>query len=181
MADAVGFTDSVTDPTLNDSNAVKNISIVSGHFYGGGNRVHSNALAHGKPVWMTEHYLDGGTTNFPVCLNFAKEINDAMKNQFSAYIAWWAYDGDTNINLANSSGTIFKDGYTLGQFSKFIRPGYYRVGTTSVGSGAQITAYKDLISSNVVIVALNLGSTVITQQFNFYGFSTSSITPWITS
>ena len=181
MADAVGFTDSFTDPTLNDPVAVSNVSIVSGHFYGNGNYVHTNALAHGKPVWMTEHYLTGGTTNFAVCLNFAKEINDAMKNQFSAYVAWWAYDGDTNINLANNSGIIFKDGYTMGQFSKFIRPGYYRVGTTSVGSSAQITAYQDTVSSNYVIVAINLGSTVITQQFNLYGFPAASVTPWITS
>jgi glucuronoarabinoxylan endo-1,4-beta-xylanase len=182
MADAVGFTDSVSDPTLNDPLAATNVTIVSGHFYGGGNRVHTNALAKGKPVWMTEHYLDGGATNFPVCLNFAKEINDAMKNQFSAYIAWWAQDGDTNINLANSSGTILKDGYTLGQFSKFIRPGFYRVGTTSIGASAEISAYKDSASSNYVIVALNRSSNAITQQFNLYGFPTNSaVTPWLTS
>ena len=185
MADAFNYSDSVSDPTLNDSNAVNNVAIVSGHFYGNGNYVHQNALNHGKPVWMTEHYLDGCTTNFPVCLNFAKEINDAMKNQFSAYIAWWAQDGDPNINLANSSGTILKDGYTLGQFAKFIRPGYYRMGTTSTGGGAQITAYKDLTTSNYVIVALNLGNTVITQQFNLNGFpampTNLSVTPWITS
>ena len=185
MADAFNYSDSVSDPTLNDSNAVKNVSIVSGHFYGNGNYVHQNALNHGKPVWMTEHYLDGCTTNFPICLNFAKEINDAMNNQFSAYIAWWVQDGDTNINLANNSGAILKDGYTLGQFAKFIRPGYYRIGTTNTGGGAQITAYKDLTSSNYVIVALNLGSDVITQQFNLIGFpampANLSVTPWVTS
>ena len=185
MADAIGFNDAVSDPTLNDPVAASNIAIVSGHFYGNGNRVHTNALAKGKPVWMTEHYLDGGTTNFPVCLNFAKEINDAMKNQFSAYIAWWAHDGDTNINLAHHNGTIFKDGYTLGQFAKFIRPGYYRMGTTSTGGGAQITAYQDLTTGNYVIVALNLSSQVITQQFNLSGFpamsANLSVTPWITS
>ncbi len=185
MADAFNYDDTISDPTLNDSNAVNNITYLSGHLYGGGNYVHTNALAHGKPVWMTEHYLTGGTTNFPICLSFAKEISDTMNNQFSAYIAWWAYDGDTNINLANNSGTIFKDGYTLGQFSKFIRPGYYRIGTTNATKGVQITAYKDLVSSSFVIVALNLGDTVVTQQFNLYGFPvmpiSSSVTPWITS
>lgn len=183
MADAFNFDDSVSDPTLNDSNAVKNVSIVSGHFYGGGNYVHTNALAHGKPVWMTEHYLTGGRDNFAVDLSLAKEINDAMNNQFSAYIAWWVQDGDTNINLANSSGYIYKDGYTMGQFAKFIRPGYYRIGTSTTMGSAQISAYKDLASNNFVIVALNPGSTVITQQFNFSGVSASAstITPWITS
>jgi glucuronoarabinoxylan endo-1,4-beta-xylanase len=181
MADAVGYTDSVSDPTLNDPLAATNVTIVSGHFYGGGNYVHTNALAKGKPVWMTEHYLDGCVTNFTTCLNFAKEINDAMKNQFSAYVAWWAQDGDVNINLANSSGTILQDGYTMGQFSKFIRPGYYRIGTTNSTGSAEISAYKDGASSNFVIVAINRGSTVITQQFTLNGFSPLPMTPWVTS
>ncbi|HEU6448994.1 MAG TPA: DNRLRE domain-containing protein [Verrucomicrobiae bacterium] len=182
MPESFHFNDAYSDPVINDPVAVTHFSILGGHFYGGGNYVHTNAIAHGKPVWMTEHYFDGGTTNFPVCLNFAREINDAMNNQFNAYIAWWAQDGDTNINLANSSGTILKDGYTMGQFSKFIRPGFYRVGATNTVSGAQISAYKDLASSNYVIVAINPGSTVITQQFNLNGFPTNSaVTPWLTS
>jgi glucuronoarabinoxylan endo-1,4-beta-xylanase len=185
MPESFHFNDTYSDPVINDSTAVTNFSILGGHFYGGGNYVHTNAIAHGKPVWMTEHYETGGTTNFPICLTWAKEINDAMNNQFNAYIAWWVQDGDTNINLANSSGTILKDGYTIGQFAKFIRPGFYRIGTTNTVCGAQISAYKDLTSSNYVIVALNLGSTVITQQFNLNGFpampNNPSITPWITS
>ena len=182
MPESFHFSDSYSDPVINDSTAGTNFSIVGGHFYGGGNYVHTNDIAHCKPVWMTEHYLDGGTTNFPICLTWAKEINDAMNNQFNAYIAWWVYDGDTNINLANNSGTIFKDGYTIGQFAKFIRPGYYRIGTTNTTGGVQISAYKDLTTSNYVIVALNLGSTAVTQQFNLNGFLPgSAVTPWITS
>jgi glucuronoarabinoxylan endo-1,4-beta-xylanase len=185
MPESFHFNDSYSDPVINDSTAVTNFSILGGHFYGGGNYVHTNAIAHGKPVWMTEHYETGGTTNFPICLTWAAEINAAMTNQFNAYIAWWVQDGDTNINLVNSSGIILKDGYTIGQFAKFIRPGYYRIGATNTTGGAQISAYKDLTSSNYVIVALNLGSTVITQQFNLNGFPampvTPSITPWITS
>ena len=182
MPESFHFDDTYSDPVINDSMAVTNFSILGGHFYGGGNLVHSNALAHGKPVWMTEHFLAGGTTNFAICLTWAKEINDSMKNQMSAYIAWWAQDGDTNINLANSSGTILKDGYTLGQFAKFIRPDFYRIGTTNSSGAAEVTAYKDVVSSNYVIVAINPGSTVVTQQFNLYGFPPGRrVTPWITS
>ncbi len=181
MPEAFQFNDSFSDPIINDPVAGTNFAIFGGHFYGGGNYVHTNAIAHGKPVWMTEHYLDGGTTNFPVCLNWAKEISDAMNNQFNAYIAWWAYDNDTNINLANQSGIIFKDGYTLGHFSKFIRPGFYRVGATNTIGSADISAFKDIASSNYVIVAVNRGNTVVTQQFNFTGFPASAVTPWITS
>ncbi len=183
MPESFHFDDAYSDPVINDPVAVNNFAILGGHFYGGGNYVHTNAIAHGKPVWMTEHYLTGGRDNFAVCLDWAAEINEAMTNQFNAYIAWWAQDGDTNINLADGSGTIYKDGYTLGQFAKFIRPGFYRIGTTSVGVSAELSAYKDVVLSNYVIVAINRSSTVITQQFNLNGFpvSASSITPWITS
>jgi glucuronoarabinoxylan endo-1,4-beta-xylanase len=181
MPESFHFDDTYSDPVINDPVAGTNYSIVGGHFYGGGNFVHTNAIAHGKPVWMTEHYETGGTTNFPICLTWATEINAAMNNQFNAYIAWWAQDGDTNINLANSSGTILKDGYTLGQFSKFIRPGFYRIGATNTIGSAALSAYKDPVSSNYVIVAINTGSTVITQQFNLNSFPGSAVTPWLTS
>ena len=39
-----------------------------------GPSIHTNALAHGKPVWMTEHYIDDTQTNMANCIAIAKEI-----------------------------------------------------------------------------------------------------------
>lgn len=168
MPEAVNFNNSMSDPTLNDPVAVTNISIVAGHFYGGGNTVHQNALNHGKHVWETENYTTGGQSDMGVCMQIAKIVSDAMNNQFSAYFWWWVNDAQNDGTcLANSSGTIIKPGYTLGQFAKWIRPGANRV-TSDYNPTANIyvTAYEVAGGTNLVIVALNMGSSQVNQQFN---------------
>lgn len=168
MPEAVNFQDQYSDPTLNDATAASHVSIIAGHFYGGGNYVHQNALNKGKRVWQTEHYLTGGQSDFNVCMELAKVVSDAMNNQFSAYFWWWVNDSQTDGTcLVNSSGTIIKPGYILGQFAKWIRPGANRV-TADYNPTANIyvTAYKVTGGTNLVIVALNMGNSQVLQQFN---------------
>lgn len=164
-AECVGFRDDYSDPILNDATAVNNISIVAGHFYGNGNYVHQNALNKGKRVWQTEHYLTGGQSDFNVCMQLAKEVNDAMNNRFSAYFWWWVNDSQTDgTALVNSSGGIIKPGYILGQFAKWIRPGSTRVSATyNPQSNVYVTAYR--VNGSTVIVAVNMGGGSVNQQF----------------
>ena len=168
MPEAVNFNNSLSDPTLNDPIAVTNISIVAGHFYGGGNSVHQNALNHGKHVWETENYTTGGQSDMNVCMQIAKTVSDAMNNQFSAYFWWWVNDGQADgTDLANGSGTIIKPGYVLGQFAKWIRPGANRVTADyNPAANVYVTAYEVTGGTNLVIVALNMGNSQVTQQFN---------------
>ncbi len=58
-----------------------------------------------------------------MCLQIAQQISDSMNCQFSAYVWWWDNDSDTNTVLVTSNGHINKNGYTIGQFAKWIRPG----------------------------------------------------------
>ena len=169
MADAFNFADSVTDPTLNNSTACSHVAIVSGHIYGGGNYAHTNALAKGKHVWMTEHYINGGQTSMSACVSIAKEISDCMNNRMSAYFWWWVYDSNTSINLVSSSGTIYKNGYTIGQFAKWIRPGKARCSATyNPSSYIYVTAYHN---NGIVIVAVNTGSSSVSQTFTLQNVS----------
>jgi glucuronoarabinoxylan endo-1,4-beta-xylanase len=180
MADAVGFTDSVTDPTLNDTTAASHVSIAAGHLYGNGNYVHTNAISKGKRVWMTEHYIENSISSWDACMTMAQEISDTMNNQFNAYIWWWVNDGDTSMNLVNSSGTIFKNGYVLGQFAKWIRPGAQRVAADyTPTSGVSVTAYK--VDGNLVIVVVNTNSSSVSQSFNIWNGSVGSLLPYRTS
>jgi len=167
-AECVGFRDDYSDPILNDATAVNNISIVAGHFYGNGNYVHQNALNKGKRVWQTEHYITGGQSDFNVCMQIAKTVSDAMNNQFSAYFWWWVNDSQSDgTTLVNSSGTIIKPGYILGQFAKWIRPGANRVAADyNPTANIYVTAYEVTGGTNLVIVALNLGNSQVIQQFN---------------
>ena len=163
FADAINFNDSYTDPALNDAVAASHISFVSGHLYGGGLNTHTNALNKGKRVWMTEYYFNG-TNDINTCMNIAKQISDCMNNQFSAYIWWWVNDNDLNVNLVTTSGSINKNGYTMGQFAKWIRPGKQRIGCDyNPASNVYVTAYR---GGGLVIVAVNMGSSSVSQTFN---------------
>lgn len=161
MPESFHFDDAYSDPTLNDATAASHITVVGGHIYGGGLITHQNALNKGKRVWQTEHYQTG--TSISTCVAIAKEVSDCMNNQMHAYYWWWVNDSDA-VNLVNSSGTIFKNGYTLGQFAKWVRPGKQRIGTTyNPTSGIYVTAYRN---SGLVIVAVNTSTTTVSQQFN---------------
>jgi glucuronoarabinoxylan endo-1,4-beta-xylanase len=162
MPEAVHFNNSLSDPTLNDSTAASHMSILAGHFYGGGNIVHQNALDKGKRVWMTEHFLDG-RDSIPVCMELAVEINQALSNWFSAYIWWWVNDGSNLMNPVDNSGTIYKNGYVMGQFAKFIRPGMQRIEATyNPTSDVYVTAY---VNNGLTIVAINTSTSSKSQDF----------------
>jgi len=169
MPESFHFNDAYSDPVINDAEAVNHFTYLGGHLYGGGTIVHQNALNHHKRIWMTEYYIDHTQTSMPNCMNIAKSISDCMNVQMSAYIWWWVNDGDTSVNLVNNQGTIFKNGYTIGQFAKWIRPGYVRCSTTyNPSTNIYVTAYRN--GESIVIVAINMGNTV-NQQFTLGGGS----------
>jgi glucuronoarabinoxylan endo-1,4-beta-xylanase len=82
--------------------------------------------------------------------------------------------------LTDFHGNYPKRAYITGQWSKFVRPGWSRVGVRYFGP-VQITAFKDPVSQSFAIVAVNSKSRVVRQTFSMNGFSTNSVTPWITS
>ncbi|MBB3188128.1 glycoside hydrolase family 30 beta sandwich domain-containing protein [Microbacter margulisiae] len=171
-AESFCFNDAYTDPALNDTSTVGKIAYIGGHIYGGGNYVHQNAINHGKHVWMTEHYIDG-QSNIDSCMSIAKEISECMYNQMSAYFWWWVYDNDTNVNLVYHDGTIYKNGYTIGQFAKWVRPGYVRISCTyNPVSNVYITAYRGN-NNKIVIVAVNAGGLPVSQTFSCLNLSIS--------
>jgi len=72
--------------------------------------------------------------------------------------------------------------FTVGNYSRFARPGFYRINVTNNNSGTLISAYRSTNSGSFAIVAINPISTVVTQIFNLTNFPTvASVTPWITS
>jgi glucuronoarabinoxylan endo-1,4-beta-xylanase len=94
MPESAVFDTSYSDPALNDSSAVGNISIVGGHLYMNGTSLgtpfyYTNAENNQKDVWMTEHYLtpSGAQPVIADALLAAKEINDSLTiGQYNAYV-----------------------------------------------------------------------------------------------
>jgi glucuronoarabinoxylan endo-1,4-beta-xylanase len=95
---------------------------------------------------------------------------------------WWALmtDEDDNGGLTDIHGSPAKRMFILGNWSKFVRPGWHRIGVTVSGS-VRISAFKDPKNRSFAIVALNTNRYPKAQTFALQGLSTDSIIPWVTS
>ena len=99
---------------------------------------------------------------------------------------WWVVIGDKNNDNAALIGpdqvTVPKRAYMLGNYSKFVRPGFYRIDATHTPqSGVLVSAYKNPGSRSLVIVVINQNSSSASQTFTLNGTTASSMTPWVTS
>ncbi len=137
-----------------------------------------------KPLWETEtssfDAYDGSITNG---VFWAGRIHQHMTiAQANAWHFWWLISlNPDNEGLTDTNNVPAKRMYALGNFSRFVRPNYYRIGATNGGS-PQISAYADTNSGNFAIVAINSSSLSVTQAFSLNNFATvSSVTPWVTS
>ncbi len=85
-----------------------------------------------------------------------------MTYNWNAYIWWYlqryySFIGDGEQSTTN--GEILKRGYAFSHFSKYIRPGFVRIGvSTNKSTGLEITAYKGNDQIVVVIINQNINS-----------------------
>lgn len=188
MPESESFNTSYSDPALNDASAVGRIAIVAGHIYGKSPFYYTNAENQGKEVWMTEHYLSPSGTQPGIAdaLLAAKEVNDSLSiGNYNAYLWWWVADwnagsGVTNYGLVDASGNPTFYGYALGQYAQFVQPGYVRVNAAANPSAnVYLTAFKG--NGHSVIVAINLGTTSVTQPFMLLNSGVTAITPYQTT
>jgi glucuronoarabinoxylan endo-1,4-beta-xylanase len=132
--------------------------------------------------WWQEQ---GPTSDINNGVAVAGWIHSALVDgQASAWLWWWyqASGTDDNEGLLLKSGTDTKRHYTLGNYSKFIRPGYMRVDITgTVPSGVLLSAYKGS-DGTVVVVAINKSTGSATVPISIAGGTVpASCTPWVTS
>lgn len=82
--------------------------------------------------------------------------------------------------MISEDGNITKRGYVMSQFSKFVRPGYQRVGvSTSSVSNVSISAYKT--DSTLVIVAVNRNTSPTSVDFSILNGTVDSLAKYTTS
>jgi glucuronoarabinoxylan endo-1,4-beta-xylanase len=159
--ESFNFNHALSDPTLNDSLAAANLSIVGGHIYGGGIATYPLAVSKGKELWMTEH-LDTLRT-WSAVLGTGKEIHDCLGVGWNAYVWWYIVRFYGPID---EDGTVTKRGYVMSHYSRFVRPGYYKVKCNATPQrNVWVSSYKDSSSSKVVIVVLNTGFIALQQTF----------------
>jgi glucuronoarabinoxylan endo-1,4-beta-xylanase len=146
-----------------------------------------------KPVWQTEMSgvkwwpEQGPSSDINNGIAVAGWIHDAVTvGEASAWLWWWwnAYNTDDNegLRLGKSGTTDTKRRYTLGNYSRFIRPGYTRVDITgAVPTDVLLSAYKG-DDGTVVIVAINKGAASAMVPITIGGGTAPAmLTPWVTS
>jgi glucuronoarabinoxylan endo-1,4-beta-xylanase len=170
-----------------------NVSIMACHNYDGSppNNIPAALPTYANTsaaLWETEvsklmgdGAFDGSITD---AVYWAGRIHLFMAGaQVNAWHYWWLISNNSdNEGLTDTNGIPAKRMYVLGQYSRFVRPDYYRIDEGNNNPYAVLaTAYKDPSSGNFAIVVANPNTTDTTQSFYFTNFVATSVTPWITS
>jgi O-glycosyl hydrolase len=177
---------------LGDTNAQGLISIIGGHIYGVQPAPYSIPSGDSpKEIWMTEFGpLSSTTLTWAQALTtYGETIHNSMvTGQYNAYV-WWGLFGASSGTCATSAGTcglvddagnVQPMGYVMGQYSKFIQPGYVRVSATATPvSGVYVSAYSNSSPAHYVIVAINSNTTSESLSFVLdNGSGVTSLTPY---
>lgn len=106
---------------------------------------------------------------------------------------WWFYvDAPSNNGLGLVESSTVRSGdvyavsgraYALAQYSRWVRPGYYRIDATHIPQpGISVSAYRDAPSGHLVIVATNYTTVPVTQTFSLVNAPTfTAVTPYVSS
>ncbi|MBX7002211.1 glucuronoxylanase [Bacillus altitudinis] len=176
----------ISDPILNDTQALRNMDILGAHLYG----TQISQLPYplfkqkgaGKELWMTEVYYPNSDNNsadrWPEALGVSEHIHHSMvEGDFQAYVWWYIR---RSYGPMKEDGMISKRGYNMAHFSKFVRPGYVRIDATkSPEPNVFVSAYKG--NNQVVIVAINKNNAGVNQHFVVQNGSVSQASRWVTS
>ncbi|MGA8640590.1 choice-of-anchor D domain-containing protein [Candidatus Binatus sp.] len=150
----------------------------------------------GKKYWETEASCGSGfgpnfcqtgfNTDITDALDWAAVIDQRIAvDNANAWLYWWlvGLDSTDDQALVDSNGTIAKRAYMLGQYSKFVRPGYFRIDATHLpATGVSVSAYQNTATSSLVIIATNYTGSDVSQEFSITNAPTfSSLTPYTTS
>jgi glucuronoarabinoxylan endo-1,4-beta-xylanase len=173
-----------------DAAAWSAVNILASHEYGCGTLPSEPAIAAAnKEYWETE--VDTGTASgdspgdgiASALLTVTTMHNDLTKANLNAWHYWWLY-------CSNNSGCLYDTGtkvwtkrlWAMGNFSRFVRPGWKRVATSGTApSSVLVSAYINPANNALSIVAINNNTSSKSVSFYISGNAPCSLTPYETS
>ncbi|MGA7742384.1 MAG: hypothetical protein ACLP66_02425 [Polyangia bacterium] len=185
-------TEALIVPILSDAATSALLGVVGVHQYDFGKSNASsyapptltNSLAAGKRIWMTEFSTAAWAQDASITdgLLVARLVHmDLVVTQWSAFNYWWAW-GTGNGCLAQTSGTQPKRLYTLGQYSRFIRPGWSRVDAVATpANNVYLSAFKNPAGNQIAMVAINAGTSEVPLALTIDAGSFGALTSYRTS
>ena len=150
----------------------------------------------GKKYWETEascgpgfgpNFCESGfNTDITDALDWAAVIDQRIAvDGANAWLYWWLIDSNSTDDqgLMSSNGTVAQRAYVLGQYSRFVRPGYFRIDATHLpNANVSVSAYQNLPTNTLVIVATNYSSAEAALTVNITNAPAfSTLTPYTTS
>jgi glucuronoarabinoxylan endo-1,4-beta-xylanase len=186
-----------------DSTAKGFVGVYATHqYYGGGASAPASPISH--PIWETETFVQGEAYDDGIGsgISAAGLIDTALTTGHAqAWHLWFAEDNSDNDNghVVGTNGshwtnpqqalddwnspTLPKRAFVIGNYSKFVRPGWVRVavsGSVSV-SGLTVTAFRNPTTGDFAIVAVNGSGGSVTTSFGISGAGFSEVAPYVTS
>ena len=143
-----------------------------------------------KKIWQTEAANLGW--NFPDIrdgIYWAKVLHTHVAENFAnAWLYWWAVSQSNNggsmihMNMDKKTYTVDKRLYTIGNYSRFVRPGYFRIHTNSeLMPGVLVSAYKSEPENKLVVVVINENVIARKLELSLVGINAISAVPCRTS
>jgi O-glycosyl hydrolase len=132
-----------------------------------------------KPAWETEWSTfqawdpawDDGTTASG--LSWAQNIYTALTAaNLNAFLYWWGsstptFNGDNESLIQINGSTVSPSGrlWAFANYSRFVRPGAIRIGSSASAGSLEVTAFRNR-NGSVAIVVLNTATTAQTTAFS---------------
>jgi glucuronoarabinoxylan endo-1,4-beta-xylanase len=190
IAESQNWTDphNLAAPAMTDPAVATNVAIIANHNYVANNGIGDHSVpaainSYGKALWETEvALLSGSDSSIANAVYYAQRIHQYLTQaQANAYHYWWLISSG-NQGLIDSTAFPTKRLFAFGQYSRFVRPNFYRINATSSQPSALISAYKATNSTAFAIIVVNTNAAIdVSQTLSFTNFTASSVTPWITS
>lgn len=172
-----------------DASAMNFMGPFAAHAYGGTPHLVSAVQASGRHVWETEVSDRQGTSGqvdvgMDSALRVAQMIHaNLVSGEVSAWHYWWIHRGSGRDNSALvEAGQLTRRGWAMGNWSRFVRPGFVRVGAMVDPQAIQkASAFVDPAAGTVVIVVINPASVAVAQDLTVTGGTLGTATPYVTS
>jgi glucuronoarabinoxylan endo-1,4-beta-xylanase len=150
-----------------------------------------------KPVWQTEWapfdtgpfdpaWDDGSQlSGFTWAQNIYRGLTAA---NLGAFLYLWGANTSTTTITGPNTGLVEVKGNTVAtsgrlwafaSFSRFVRPGAVRIGTTTSGAGLEVSAFRNSDGS-IAVVVLNSARSRQAATFSLRGLTASRATPYLT-
>jgi glucuronoarabinoxylan endo-1,4-beta-xylanase len=174
--------------TMNDPAVAARVGILAAHNYDQRDPSSPPRIRNltTQRVWQTEvstsDAFDGSMDN---ALVWAQRVHYFLSAaRVNAFHYWYLTAGPNNHDnqtLADSSGRVALRAYAIGNWSKFVRPGWHAVATRNSGP-LLVSAFQNGAQTDAAIVAVNSRpSAVGEQRFEVGEAIGESVTPWLTS